>query len=79
MMNSIGATINQTHLLNYQRVWFKFDPKGRGFIHKEELPKFLLELKSPLGLDKKDWQGEKLPFTFMKTLELALYNDLMEV
>ena len=37
MLKSQEATINETHLLNYQRVWLKYDPKGRGFIDKNDL------------------------------------------
>jgi len=37
VLNSKEATINESHLLNYQRVWQMFDPKGKGFIHKKDL------------------------------------------
>jgi len=65
--------------LNYQRVWKKYDTKGRGFINKKDLSKFLLELKSPLGLEHEDWNGHELPFSYLSSLELSLYNDLMDI
>jgi len=68
VLQSKEATINETHLLNYQRIWLKFDPKGRGFIHKNDLLKFLLELKSPLGLEPEDWNGHELPFSYFSSL-----------
>jgi len=71
--------INENILEHYQRVWLKFDPSGKGFIHKDLLAAFLLELNLPLGLDPEDWDGQKLPFSYMKSLELSLYNDIMEI
>jgi len=33
----------------FRGIWAKFDPNGKGFIKRDELPKFLFELGAPLG------------------------------
>jgi hypothetical protein len=40
------------------QIWKKYDPKARGFIHKDEFKPMLWELKQPLGFESEIYKTQ---------------------
>jgi hypothetical protein len=76
--NDSEQTVNSQELHNFMKVWSHYDPDAKGFIPKVKFTDFLYDLGEPLGFDRTKPPDKEAITYFTESLELSVYNDLMD-
>jgi len=82
LYNQQHQEFNLDTIKAFMEAWKQFDPKATGFISKHQLEDLLATLGCPLGwgltIGERLLSLPKAKELYIESLELSLYNDLMD-